>query len=217
MENQWLESTVEAYKKYFGNIANTVIDIGTRDGDDAEYFRQKLNANNIYAIDANPLAVIETKKRYPNFNIHEVAVSNYNGFTQFSQIVSDDKALEGCSSIIRVHSVQGRGSVAEIEVPVTRMDAFIAKNNIKEIDIAKVDTEGFSFEVVEGFGDALKNVKLFHLETETFARHEGHKNNLKVKEFMESNGFYLVELSYEWGPTIEDQVWINLELAGKEQ
>jgi hypothetical protein len=27
-----------------------------------------------------------------------------------------------------------------------------------------------------------------------------------------SNGFELVSVSYEWGPNIEDQVWVNTAL-----
>lgn len=215
MENQWLEPAVLEYKKYFGNTANIIIDIGTRDGDDAEYFREKLNGREVYAFDANPIAVKETKKRYPDFVVIERAVSNYDGVTKFSQIVSEDKDLEGCSSIVRVHDVAGRGTSVEIEVPVIRMDTFFEGLGLDKVDIVKVDTEGFSFEVIDGMGKHIHNVKLFHLETETFKRHEGHRNNLEVRSFMESKGFKLVDLSYQWGPTIEDQVWINLELAGK--
>jgi FkbM family methyltransferase len=214
LQNKWLEPAVEAYKKYFGNTANIIIDIGTRDGDDAEYFRQNLNGTEVYAFDANPLAVEETKKRYPDFAVIERAVSDYDGTTKFSQIISADKDLAGCSSIVRIHDVAGKGTSTEIEVPVIRMDTFLKSLGITEVDVIKVDTEGFSFEVVNGLGDYIHNVKLFHLETETFKRHDGHKNNLEVKSFMESKGFDLVDLSYEWGTTIEDQVWVNLKLAG---
>lgn len=214
MNNKWLEPAVEAYKKYFGNTANIIIDIGTRDGDDAEYFREKLDGKEVYAFDANPIAIEETKSRYPDFVVIERAVSNYDGTTKFSQILSEDKDLAGCSSIVRIHDVHGRGATAEIEVPVLRMDTFIKSIGLNKIDIVKVDTEGFSFEVIDGFGEHIHNVKLFHLETETFNRHDGHKNNLEVKSFMESKGFELVDLSYQWGPTIEDQVWINHNLIG---
>lgn len=214
LQNKWLEPAVEAYQKYFGNTANIIIDIGTRDGDDAEYFREKLNGKEVYAFDANPVAVEETKKRYPDFAVIGRAVSNYDGTTKFSQIISEDKDLEGCSSIVRIHDVENRGTSVEIEVPAIRMDTFLKGLGIKEVDVIKVDTEGFSFEVIDGMGDYVRNVKLFHLETETFARHDGHKNNLEVKAFMESKGFELVDLSYQWGPTIEDQVWINSKLIG---
>ena len=212
MENKWLEPAVEAYKKYFGDTANIIFDIGTRDGDDAEYFREKLNGIQIYALDANPLAVQETKRRYPNFNVIETAISNYDGRTKFTQIISNDKDLEGCSSFVNIHQTQGRGSQFEIDVPVMRLDSFLKTHKINSVDIIKIDTEGFSYEVLEGMGDTIHNVKLLHVETEAFSRHEGHKNNVEIKKFMEDKDFTLVDLSYEWGPTVEDQVWINNKL-----
>jgi hypothetical protein len=58
-------------------------------------------------------------------------------------------------------------------------------------------------------GESVQNTKVFHLETETFARHPGHKDSLAIQEFMTDAGFDLLDVSYEWGPTIEDQIWVN--------
>lgn len=75
--------------------------------------------------------------------------------------------------------------------------------------MVKVDLEGYTFEFLHGMGDWLKRVGVFHLETEKFERHEGHHGTSEVEAFMFMNGFVLVERSYEWGPHIEDQVWLN--------
>jgi FkbM family methyltransferase len=210
MENVWLEPAVRIFKEHFGNTANIIIDVGTRDGDDAEYFRQELNGKEVYAIDANPLAVALTKSNYPNFNIFETAVSDFDGETSFEQILADDKDQAGCSSIVRIHNFEGVDNTA-ITVPVIRLDTFFKNNNLndKVIDIIKVDVEGFSYEVIVGMGNQLQNVKLFHLETETFKRHDDHKDHKEIRRFMTKNNFLLKDLSYEWGPLVEDQVWIN--------
>jgi len=212
MENKWLQSAVDIYKEYFGESASIVIDIGTRDGDDAEFFREKLNATDVYAIDANPIAIKTTRERYPDFKVFETAISDYNGTTSFTQIIADNKDMAGCSSIVAVHNFGTE--MKQITVPVVTLDKFFEDNNLsdEEIDIIKVDTEGFSYQVLKGMGDKIHNVKLFHLETETFKRHPGHMDNEEVKAFMEFNGFTLKDTSYEWGPTIEDRVWINLKL-----
>lgn len=210
MDNIWLESAVEAYRKYFGDTANIIIDIGTRDGDDAEYFRQKLNGKKIYAFDANPLAVSETKKRYPNFNVIESAVGSFNGQTSFTKIISENIDQAGCSSMEVVHEWDNV-EYEKILTPITRLDSFLAEQEMSGvvIDIIKIDTEGFSWEVLMGMGDVLKNVRLMHVETETFDRHPGHKNNRQIADYLNNNKFICVDRSYEWGPLIEDQVWIN--------
>jgi len=209
MENVWLEPVVEKYKKYFGDTANTVIDVVTRDGDDAEFLRERLSAKNVYAIDANPLAVADAKSKYPNFNIFETAVSNYDGTTKFVQIVSNDKDHAGSSSIEN-YSFFEEAQYNTIEVPVTRMDTLLDSLNIElPIDIIKVDIEGYTHEFLEGLGEYIKNVKLFHLETETFYRHFQHKTNNHIINFMINSGFLLCDVQYQWGEGIQDQTWIN--------
>jgi FkbM family methyltransferase len=210
MDNIWLESAVEAYRKYFGDTANIIIDIGTRDGDDAEYFRQKLNGKKIYAFDANPLAVSETKKRYPNFNVIESAVGSFNGQTSFTKIISENIDEAGCSSMEVIH-IFDNVKYEKIIVSITRLDSFLAEQELSGVivDIIKIDTEGFSWEVLMGMGDVLKNVRLLHVETEMFNRHPGHKNNVDIYNYLTNNNFVCVDKSYEWGPTIEDQVWVN--------
>lgn len=210
MENVWMEPVVEKYKKYFGDTANTIIDVGTRDGDDAEFLRERLSAENVYAIDANPLAVIDAKAKYPNFNVFETAISNYDGTTKFVQIVSEDKDHAGSSSIEN-YSFFKDAEYNTIEVPVTRMDTFIRDNGLSDtiIDVVKVDIEGYTHEFLEGLGEYIKNVKLFHLETETFYRHHQHKTNNHIINFMINSGFLLCDVQYQWGEGIQDQIWIN--------
>jgi FkbM family methyltransferase len=210
MENIWLEPVVKHYRRYFGDIADTIIDVGTRDGDDAEFLRQSLSAKNIYAIDANPLAIKEAKLKYPNFNIFETAISNYNGTTKFVQIISSDKDHAGSSSIEN-YSFFEEAQYNTIEVPVITMANFLENNNLQDsvIDIVKVDIEGYTHEFLDGLGDYIKNVKLFHLETETFYRHFQHKTNNHVINFMINNGFLLCDVQYQWGEGIQDQIWIN--------
>lgn len=210
MQNEWLESLAVKYTTFFGDTANIIIDVGTRDGDDAEFLRERLNATEVYAIDANPLAIEKVKANYPNFNILETAVSDYDGTTKFVQIVSDNKDHAGSSSIEN-YSFFKEAKYNTIEVPVARMDTLIEANGLadKTIDIIKVDIEGYTHEFLEGLGSYIKNVKLFHLETETFYRHFQHKTNNHIINFMINSGFLLCDVQYQWGDGIQDQVWIN--------
>ena len=47
---------------------------------------------------------------------------------------------------------------------VKRADEYIQKNNIKSIDFLKIDTEGFEFNVIKGFGDEIQKVKVIQFE-----------------------------------------------------
>lgn len=218
MENIWLQPMVDNYKKFFGDVADVVIDIGTRDGDDAEFLREKLSAGKVVAVDANPVAVEKTKAKYPGFIVVHTAVSDVSGKTTFYKVDSGDKDVDGCSSIyadkiLRESVFDGKYEV--IDVQVTRMDALLRKVGLwgSIVDVVKVDIEGFTYECIVGFGAQVGNVKMFHLETEKNATRPDHKGNVAVAKLMRQLGFALVDLSYEWGPGIQDQVWINRKLA----
>lgn len=201
------------YRRFFGDTANVIIDAGTRDGQDADYLARELNASRVVAIDANPLAVAKTKQNFPHFEVIETALANYVGKSTFDQIVSDREDYAGSSSLTQA----SKFSDAEhnlITVKVNTMSNVLAEIQLDGLlDVIKVDLEGYTYEFLQGLHVRLADVKLLHLETETFTRHEGHRNNEDVIRLMTTQGFQLVDKSYEWGPAIEDQVWVNTALA----
>ncbi len=213
-----MDSVVEAHRQYFGGTAEVVFDVGTRDGDDAEFLREKLHASKVYAIDANPAAIALTQKAYPNFEIIETAVSDFTGTVQFFQNNSPDRGEMGTSSIDISKGTRAdieSGLSQRIEVPVIRMDELLENLGLGStpIDVMKVDTESYSYEVLAGMGEKVRNVKVFHLETERKYNRPGHRNNKQIAALMRHFEFFLVDVSYEWGYNIQDQVWVNTKLA----
>lgn len=220
MENKWLDSVIEGYRTFFGDDdAEVVFDVGTRDGDDAEFLREKLNAGRTYAIDANPFAVNQTRAAYPHIEVIETAVSNYNGTAQFLQINDPDKNFVGTSTLdlskeIVEHDIfAGKGT--HITVPVTRLDKVLDDLGLTDslIDVMKIDVETYTYEALLGLGKKLQDVKVFHLETERKYYRPEHRNNIQIAALMRPSGFWLYDLSYEWGNGIQDQVWINKKLS----
>lgn len=209
-EDERLGSLVGIYKRHFGSVAEIVFDCGTRDGDDAAYLGERLQAKKVYAIDASPKAVEQTRESHPHLEVIHTALSNFNGESQFTQIISDRKDFEGSSSLI-TNAVFPGALYSTYSVKVTRMDALLKELGLEQqtIGLMKVDLEGFTYEFLEGLGELIANVCVFHLETERFYRHVNHKNSEEVAQFMRNSNFDLMETSYEWGPSIEDQVWVN--------
>jgi FkbM family methyltransferase len=207
-QDERLGEIVEAYRNNFGDKAKVILDAGTRDGDDASYLAHTLNADTVICIDANPLAIADTRAKYPGFIVIETALADYDGEAVFTQIVSERKDFAGSSSLTNVSHWAG-AELNQIPVKVARMDTLINERHLPIPDVAKVDVEGYTFEFLEVLGRYLTQVKVFHLETETYKRHEGHKDATAVAEFMRDAGFWLAKTSYEWGATIEDQTWIN--------
>lgn len=211
MSNLWLEPVVEYYKIFFGDNADIVIDVGTRDGEDANFIKEKLNSKKVYAIDARENAVKETKTKYPDFMVFHTAITNYDGITSFCEVISDDKDYAGSSSIYNNKFERPEYEHLVIEVPTIRMKTFMDRHGLydKTIDIMKVDIEGYTAQFLYSMDQYIYNVKMFHLETEKEATHDDHKNNLEVASYMREKGFRLIATQYEWDEEIEDQIWIN--------
>lgn len=215
-----LEPVITNYRKFFGNKASVVFDVGTRDGKDADYLSKQLKASKTYAIDANPLAIKKTEESYPWMKVLECAVSDYDGEATFQQATTGDENMDGCSSLYaeKLSEPQFEGKVKVIPTKVKRMDTLLQEENLLgAIDVVKVDVEGYTWEVLQGFGERLKDVCLFHLETERDHTHPDHMGTKDIIDFMAEEGFELVDVSYEGsngiGKGIEDQIWVNPKLA----
>jgi len=72
----------------------------------------------------------------------------------------------------------------------------------------KIDIEGYTFEALESLGKYLKNIRVFHLETEIegYARN---KTNVDIALYMQERGYKCTSIEGEWLPNIIDQVWVR--------
>ena len=215
-----LEPVVTNYRKYFGAKAPLILDIGTRDGNDAYYLYKELQGTKVIAVDANPKCYEIVKNNYPWMYTYQCAITDKDGETSFTQVITDNIEVLGTSSIFsKDTSIDPpasfyEGKTKEITVPTSRLDTLLVKTvDLGVIDVVKIDTEGYSWQVLQGFGERLKDVKIFHIETEQIQMHPDHVTGDKIAEFMGNNGFVLVDTSHEWGDKMEDQIWVNPDLA----
>jgi len=214
-----LGKSVAAYKKYFGESASLVADIGCRDAVDVLYLKSQLGAEAGIAVDANPdVSVIE-----PGITYRHTAISNYTGETTFQKISSEYDDLRGASSIYSSRLDENSEDfdpmylLADIEVvtvPVTTMDNFIVAEGLEDtiIDFMKVDVEGYTGEFLSGYATHLSKVKMIHLETEFTSLHDNHASNADIAVYMRSQGFALVGIYIEWSYPIQEQLWANTAL-----
>ena len=215
-----LEPVITYYRKFFGVKAPLIIDVGTRDGDDANYLYKNLQGNKVIAIDANFKCFELTKSKYPWMHAYQCAVTDKDGETTFNQVLTDNIELLGTSSIFNKDTSIDppawyyEGRTKEVVVPTSRLDTLLVKTgDTGTIDVVKIDTEGYSWQVLQGLGDRLKDVKLIHMETENVQLHPDHVTVEQITEFMKKHGFVLVDSSHEWGAKMEDQIWVNPALA----
>lgn len=211
--NRWLTSCVKTYTDNFGATHNPIIyDVGSRDGQDGVELAQRISTGaidykNIILFECNPPQQEIISRRYPQSTLITEAISDKKGTVDFLQI-HGDKNMIGSSTMNTKRNDNWIKRTTTIKVKTRRLDDVIKSlgHENTDIDICKIDIEGFTYEALQSLGKYLRSVRVFHLETEI----EGYArkySNLDVALFMQESGYICTSLEGEWLPNIQDQIW----------
>ena len=186
-----------------------VFELGANFAQDADYLMEQfgLDAKNIYVFEAHP-EVCELIKKVHKFNVFNYAVYSENKTIKFN-VFPLNHVDTGWSSM------HGQGG-EEIEVKAIRMDDFMEENNIEKIDFLKIDVEGLTYSVLQGFGLRLKDVNCIQLEAE-------HGNWAiipyeEVSKLLLDNGFDLIHfkrVNHKGELGQSDSFWVRKEYVDK--
>lgn len=206
--NTWLNPVVQNFEHYFGKKEEPVVwEVGSRDGKDGVELAKRIYSGQeswfwskarVVTLEPNPDQAKMIEKLWPEVEVIEVAASNEKGTAPFMVYAGDQDAVG--SSSLDLHWKEDDLPGHVITVKIDRLDNLI---DDEQIDIMKIDVEGYAMQVIEGLGDKLKQVKVFHIETEKWT-----DSNIKVKAYMMARGFTLVDETEQYGG-MPDQVWVR--------
>jgi FkbM family methyltransferase len=168
---------VERYTKI---KVNNIFEIGANYGQDAAGLAYLFNVTpkNVYTFEAHPDLFKEIKNMY-EFNVYNNAVFDEDKTMIFNIVDINTTDNTGVSSLLsKNHNSE---KMKQVSVEAIRMDNFMDKHNIHFVDFLKLDVEGCNWEVLNGFGCRLKDVKIIHIEAE----HETVWNNQKLYKDIE--------------------------------
>jgi FkbM family methyltransferase len=178
----------------------TFMEIGSRDGHDTKHVADywNLNPKDCYIIEAYPALCDRIKAQYPEFNTFGFAASNKIGTVEFNAVLLTDADHNiGISSVLECVAYEIESE--KISVKANTISNFLNTLRLTGIDLVKIDVEGFTQEVLHGFGNKLKNIKAIQVETEKSEMWKGQKIHDDIVEFMESKGFTLLSKYDAWG------------------
>lgn len=215
--NKWLNSTVKTYVDSYDHTKSPVVyEVGSRDGNDGHELATRIyngqdfwRDTKLVLFDCNPPQIEVIKRDYPKATLITDAISNKKSTVDFMQIHGDINMV-GSSTMNTKRNDPWIKETTTIKVPTRRLDSVIKElgHENTDIDIMKIDIEGYTWEALESLGKYLRNVRVFHLETEIqgVARN---KTNLDIALFMQERGYICTALENEWGESIQDQVWLR--------
>lgn len=179
-----------------------IFEIGSLHGNDMKRLKDSYPDSEIHIVEAHPVLAKRIKQKYPTFNVYEFAATDKNGEVIFNG-VNDEIKNQGISSLHERKNV----NYTKYTVEGKRMDTFLEEANVHEIDIIKIDVEGHSLEVLQGFGEKIQNIKCIHIENEHLPIWDNQKVYADVEKYLVSKGFILMSIKAAWPQT--DSVWIH--------
>ncbi|MEJ7594314.1 MAG: FkbM family methyltransferase [Planctomycetaceae bacterium] len=174
-----------------------ILDVGSCNGDQSCEFATQFPKAQIFAFEARPQSaqtVRRTVSQYPNIEVIESAVHDFDGETEF-HVVND--LNPGASSLFVGSGVQDIHPIqqARITVPAMRLDTWAKQARVSRFDLVWMDLQGPELLALRGMGNMLRTVSAIQLEITYFELYSGQVMWPEVRDFLEFNGFRLVD---EW-------------------
>ena len=191
-----------------------VFDVGANNGASTEGYLQEKETY-IYAFEPNPILFEDLQKKYenhPHYNIFQYAVADREGSMNFYLAGARDteqpthhiegESNWGCSSLLpfseTVHEAWPNRpdfeSFGAITVDVIRLDSFVKKHRIEQIDYLHIDAQGMDLRVIKSLGEKISIVQEGVLEAPADFSKRIYKGSHTAEEaiiFLKENGFHV--------------------------
>ena len=156
-----------------------LIDVGSHHGETVSLFSREFELEQFYCFEASPINFNILKKNIENrrfkseYELNNLGLSDEDG-TNFlhqthetsSSTINDfnleSKYLKRKLKILNIKSE--KNFFKKIPIKLTSLDNYIEKKKLYKIDILKIDTEGYEFNVLKGLRRNYKTVKFIYFE-----------------------------------------------------
>ena len=186
------------------NEIKNIMEIGALDGKDSMFYKSEYPNANVYTIEGlyeNYIKFIKDNKNVVGIN---VVITDYDGYVDYHK-----KNING------IHSIFNRGDEYGTEiiksVDCKTFNTLCNEYDIDNIDFIKIDVEGASYEVIKGMGDRIKDIKMMHIETESYPFFKNQKLHSDVCELLEENNHQMIDMTSVniSNGKQHDSVWLN--------
>ncbi len=232
--NNYINSSFEFQKELellFESSSKLVIfDIGACEGEDSVKFSRQFPNAKIYTFEPLPKNIKRIKENFKtygvkNAKVYPLALSNKAGRATFH--VSSGKPPDvhdkdwdygnKSSSLLPpglTKKVHGWLKFKDkISVKTERLDSFLIKEGIDEIDFVYMDVQGAEMMVLDGAGEFIKKIKAIWLEVESVELYKNQPLKNDVEVFMNGHGF--IKIKDTVNKIAGDQLYVKKILANK--
>ena len=176
----------------------TIFDVGAYKGDIALRYNQLFPNAHIFCFEPFAASFDLLQKNvasYRNIKTYPLGLGETDG-----KAIMHSNSFAVTNSLLATHetgsSTWGTGLLETqevVDVDLTTLDQFVEQNQIKQIDILKLDAQGAEYLILEGGKQTLKQglVKMIYTEIITLPTYEKQKSLGEVLQLLEEYGFEL--------------------------
>ena len=170
----------------------------------------------LFDVNKNVKKYILNILKLKNVNFHEIALHNkngkalyhYNSFfdcsgSSLSSLIANDKKWILSRKILLKMLFLSTKDFVKYEVPTITLDSFVKRNNIKLIDILKIDIDGSEYQMLQGAKNTLKNNKVKIILTEIADKKDSYEmKEKKILNYLKKNNFIFVKKYINFSPSL---------------
>ena len=199
-------------EKLVNNKHPLIIDVGANIGQSVDEFKKFWPNSKIHCFEpqAKCLEKLEsTASKYDDVFVNNYAVGSekkdqifyshdislgLSGFNKVNFSSKDSIDLSKVSSKDRdcFESKYNHESVVKVD----RLDNYLSNNSIDNVDLLKIDTQGYEPEVIEGLGDSINNIKVIVTELMFYDFYDRSLSFYDIEKILLPKGFKLFDISH---------------------
>jgi len=199
---------VNYLNKELTNI-NIVFDVGAYRGK----FGQSFKNSKVFFFESNIFSFRKIKKKKSNryfnigvgskYEIKKFYILPNDSASSFMKIKNQLRLREKIFDLLKIFPIKKK-------VKILPLNYFIKKYSIKNIDILKIDTEGFEEEVLKGINNKnFKKIKYIVIEKHNIKNLYKDYNFNRIKKILIKNNFILIKKIKDYLWNYEDLIYKN--------
>ena len=196
---------INFFQKKFKNNISIFIDVGAHQGESVKLFNKKFKINSIISFEPsikNYNLLLKKNQNIKNLKTFNIAlreekknvILNDHFETQsstLSEINKKSKYYKRKIFFLDPLNIKNR-KIQNSEIHMDRLENILKDLKIENIDILKIDTEGYDFKVIKGLGDSIKIVKYIYFEHHFHDMLIKNYNLSEVNNYLKSHNFIKV-------------------------
>ena len=186
----------------------TIIDIGAHKGETIDFFVKNFNLEKIFSFEPNFALFSEliNKKDYRNkiieinnFGVGERAeikklnIMRESSSSTFNHLNLDSKYYKRKNFIVNLFSQNKEMIEKKQNIEIVNLSDFIRKKKIDKIDLLKIDTEGYEFNIIKGIDKKdFDNIDFIYFEHHYDLMIKKNYKFSDINDYLNKNNFFQV-------------------------